>query len=244
MLQKSVVVSAVKRHYALPVASQSTLQAVPAREEPMISPVTRLLSVLLLCALPALGFAAETTPADDPKAAPPQAAATAGPAPLPAASAPAATQQPVRIGYIDVARIGTESELGKASRTQVEGKQKKLQTQLESKRKQLDKQKAALEASFATLTPAQREAKAKGFQKKVEEFQTTVLKAEKELQGLQIDLETALAKAVEQAAAEYGKANGLSLVIVKRELLYMASGVEAEDVTDGIVTLMDAKDKK
>jgi outer membrane protein len=227
-----------------PAVIQFTMQAAPAREEPMISPVTRLLPVLLLCALPALGFAAENAPADDQKTAPPQAAAPAAPAPLPTPSAPAATQQPVRIGYIDVARIGTESELGKASRAQAQGKQKKLQTQLESKRKQLDKQKAALEASFATLTPAQRETKAKGFQKKVEEFQATVLKAEKELQGLQIDLETALAKAVEQAAAEYGKANGLSLVIVKRELLYMASGVEAQDVTDGIMKLMNAKDKK
>ena len=53
-----------------------------------------------------------------------------------------------------------------------------------------------------------------------------------------------LFKAVEQASAELGKAKGLALVIVKRELLYLGSGVDAQDVTADIIALIDAKEPR
>ncbi len=150
-------------------------------------------------------------------------------------------QSVVKLGYADMAKISSESSLGKASQAQAKAKQEKLQTQVQAKRKQLDKQKAAIEATIASLTPAQREAKAKDFQKKVEAFQKFGANAEKEFQVLQEGLSKSLYEAIEQASVEYGKANNLSLVVVKRELLYLANGVDAQDVSDGIIKLMDEK---
>lgn len=147
----------------------------------------------------------------------------------------------MKIGYADMAKISSESSLGKASQSQAKAKQEKLQSQVQTKRKQLDKQKAAIEATIASLTPAQREAKAKDFQKKVEAFQKFGVNAEKEFQTLQEGLSKSLYEAIEQAAVEYGKANNLSLVVVKRELLYLANGVDAQDVSEGIIKLMDEK---
>jgi len=102
-------------------------------------------------------------------------------------------------------------------------------------------QKAAIEAKLQTLSPQQREAKGKEFQKKVEEFQKFGMNAEKELQARQEEFSSRLYKAIEQASTDYGKANNLSLVVVKRELLYLGSGVDALDVTDGIIKLIDRK---
>ena len=116
-----------------------------------------------------------------------------------------------------------------------------LQGQIEAKRKQLDKQKSAIEAKLKTLTPPQREAKAKEFQKKVEEFQKFGMNAEKELQTRQEEFSVKLFKAIEQASADLGKAKGLSLVVVKRELLYLGSGVDAQDVTDDVIKKIDKK---
>ena len=151
------------------------------------------------------------------------------------------SQPAMRIGYVDIARIGRESTLGKTSTAKTKEKQEKFQARILSKRNQLDKQKAAIETTFAKLTPQQRETKGKEFQKKVEEFQKFGLNAEKELQTLQEDLSKALFDAVEQAASEYGKANGLNLVMIKRELLYLGSGVDAQDVTEGIIKMMNEK---
>ena len=196
----------------------------------------KLLTVLLICALPMISVAAETTPTDgDQNTAPPA-------KPLP--SETSSSQQSLRLGYVDVSRLNQESAAGKAAQAQAKEKQKKLQSQLETRRKQLEKQKAALEGKFATLSPAQRDSKAKEFQKKVEEFQKFGLNAEKELQELQEKLLEDLFKSFEEAAAEYGKANGLALVIVKRELLYLSNAVDAQDVTDGILTLLNEKAAK
>ncbi len=107
----------------------------------------------------------------------------------PAAAAPALTLLPkateapkpqmLKLGYVDIARVGAESSLGKASAAQAKQKQEKFQAQLQAKRKQLDKQKAALEAQFPTLNPTQKEAKAQEFQKKVEIFEKLGNGAEK-----------------------------------------------------------------
>lgn len=150
-------------------------------------------------------------------------------------------QPSVRLGYVDLVRIAAESETGKAGQAQLGDLKKKLQRQVEDKRKQLEKQKAAIEAKLQTLTPQQREAKGKEFQKKVEEFQKFGMNAEKELQERQEEFSSRLYKAIEQASADYGTANNLALVVVRRELLYLGSGVDAQDVTDGVIKLIDRK---
>lgn len=201
----------------------------------MTYPFTKILLALLISAIPTLAAAVEPPVADKPVA--PVVAA----APLTAGSEATKPRQTLRLGYVDIGRINTESNLGKASLAQGKEKQQQFQTQLEAKGKQLEKQKKALEAKLPSLTPPQRETKAREFQKKVEEFQKFGQGAERELLALQQSLAKALYEAIEQAAIGYGKANGLSLVVIKRELLYLADGVDAQDVTEGILKSMNQK---
>jgi outer membrane protein len=195
--------------------------------------------VLALSVLPCLAFAAD--PPIVSEATKPTIQQPAAQLPLPAAVQPEAPKSLIKLGYADMAKISAESSLGKASQAQAKAKQEKLQSQLQAKRKQLDKQKASIEATIASLSPAQREAKAKEFQKKVEAFQKLALNAEKEFQTLQEELSKSLYEAIEKASVEYGKSNNLALVVVKRELLYLANGVDAQDVSAGIIKLMDEK---
>ena len=205
----------------------------------MKRPLRMILLSLLACSLAVPVCAAENSAAGTQT--PPPAAPQAAAAPDQKTSVAAAAQQPMRIGHVDLARIAAESETGKAGQTQFAVLKKKLQGQLESKRKQLEKQKAAIEAKLKTLTPPQREAKAKEFQKKVEEFQKFGMNAEKELQAKQEEFSAGLFKAIEQASADLGKTKGLALVVVKRELLYLGSGVDAQDVTDEVIKNIDKK---
>ena len=110
-----------------------------------------------------------------------------------------------------------------------------------AKRKQIERLKANLESRMPSLTPQQREAKAKEFQKKVEDFQRFGMKAEGDLQNFQEGLSKSLYASIEQSAALYGKENGLELVFIRRDVLYSAAGVDARDVTTGIIALMDKK---
>lgn len=212
----------------------------------MKQPFKLLLFTLLACSLTALVGAEENNPAG--KLVPPPSLLPAAPqavlAPVqkPAEAVPA--QQVTRLGHVDLARIAADSETGKAGQAQLVDLKKKLQGQIESKRKQLEKQQAAIESKLKALTPQQREAKGKEFQKKVAEFQKFGMNAEKELQTKQEEFSAKLFKAIELASAELGKAKNLSLVVIKRELLFLGSGVDAQDVTDDVIKKIDGKEAK
>ena len=198
---------------------------------------------IVLFIVPCFAFAAETvTSPEAPKPAPQlQVSAPVTTAPTVKVAETPKVQSTVKLGYADMAKISSESSLGKASQAQAKARQEKLQVQVQARKKQLDKLKASIEASMANLGPAQKEAKAKEFQKKVDAFQKFAINAEKEFQTLQEGLSKALYEAIEQGAVAYGKANNLALVVVKRELLYLANGVDAQDVSDGIIKLMNEK---
>ncbi len=154
--------------------------------------------------------------------------------------APSSATTGVRLGLVDIKRISTESALGKATQAQIKAQQAKLQKQVDTKRHQLDKLKNDIERQLPTLTPAQREAKAKEFQKKVEAFQKFGINTEKEFMETQEKLTKELLTGIEQAANAIGKLKGLSAVVVKRELLYLGSGVEAVDISEEVSQLVDA----
>ena len=205
----------------------------------MKQPLKSLLLTLLISSLSVSVHAA------DPAASQPATAPTPPPAAAPAAAQKPAevvpAQATTRLGHVDMDRIGAESETGKAGMAQINELKKKLQSQVEAKRKQLDKQKAAIETSLKTLSAQQREAKIKEFQKKVDEFQKFGANAEKQLQAKQEEFSSSLVKLIEQASTELGKAKGLALVVIKRELLYLGSGVDAQDVTDDVIKKIDKK---
>jgi len=193
--------------------------------------------ILIACliALPSLVFAADNAAEIKPPAQP----QTAVSAPAEAVPKPASAAQSTRIGYVDIVRIGTESERGKALRTLLTARKDSLQGKLEGKKKALDKLKASIEAKIATMTPKQREAKSKEFQKKVEEFQKLAQTSEEDFGVLQEKETKTLFEAIEQSAVEYGKANGYAAIVVKKELLYVGSSVDAQDVTDALIKALN-----
>lgn len=198
--------------------------------------------VLIACflAFPSLVFAADSVPEVKP-AAPPQPVLSA---PSDAAPKPAAAAQSVRIGYVDIAKIGAESERGKVLRSLLTTKKDTLQGQIEGKKKALDKLKTSIEAKIATMTPQQREAKSKEFQKKLEELQRFARTSEEEFLALQEKETGALYRAIEQSAVEHGKASGFAAIVVKKEQLYIGGSVDAQDVTDALIKALNQGGQK
>jgi outer membrane protein len=210
-----------------------------------ITAVSPLLLLLALLTLPVAAIAADPpVPAGKPNS---PVVTTASPLPATPAAASAAPatepgkkEQAILVGYVEMSRFGTETEAGKAARARLQAKSDGYRAQATAKQKQLEKQKNLLQEKMATLTPKQRETKAKEFEKKVEDYRKFAQNAEKELASLEEEVSRTLYGEVEKAAGGYGKANGLAAVIVKRDLLYVGSGVEARNVTDDIIKIMNA----
>jgi outer membrane protein len=137
-------------------------------------------------------------------------------------------------------KIASESVPGKAAVAEVKSITEKYQAQIKEKEKQLQKQKAAIEAQLPSLTPQQREIKAKEFQKKVGEFQKYVQKADTDVRARQDELLSRLYQSIAAVSSEYGKANGFTAVVMKKEMLYVDAGAEIKDLTEEIIKKVNA----
>ncbi len=174
--------------------------------------------------------------APNPVGAPAPAAAHASPQPSGEAKPPA-----FRLGYADLSKVASESSMGKSARAGFEARADKLKRQIDAKQKNLEKQKATLEAKLPSYTPQQRAAKVKEYEMKVDELRTLLQKAEKEMKPLQEELLKDVYGKIEKAASEYGAANGFSVIVEKRELLYLGKDVDARDVTEALIQKLDGK---
>lgn len=157
----------------------------------------------------------------------------------PAAASPKATetlqsQTPVKIGYVEIAKIASESTPGKAANATMKKKTEKYRAQITTRQKNIEKMKKDIEAKMSSLTPQQREAKVKELQKKIGDYQKYVQDVEKEMQKTENELTESMLKAIQKAASDYGKANGFAAIVPKRDLLYLGDMVEVKDVTEEI----------
>ncbi len=154
---------------------------------------------------------------------------------LPKAVEPAQVQTSVKIGYVDMAKIASESAPGKAEHAKIKEKTEKYRSQIATRQKKLENMKKDIEAKLPTLTPQQRQAKVKELEKKVGEYQKYVKDAEKEMQKTEGELTESMLKALQKAADDYGKANGFAAIVPKRDLLYLGDKVDVKDVTEDII---------
>lgn len=206
------------------------------------APFPRFCLLALLLAAPAVSIAAEMQPAKMPAAA----------VPAPVSVSPAeqknpevsSAEHPVKIGYVDLTRLGSETEAGKAAREKVRKKSERLENQVTTRQRQLEKQKAALQVKLPSLPAKEQEARAREFEKKVDDHRKYLQSVEKEMKGYENEVSRQLFQDIEEAAAAFGKANGYAAIVVKRELLFVGSDVEGEDVTSAVLKLMNPKKEK
>lgn len=204
------------------------------------------LLIAMIIALPTLSGAAESSPAAETQNPLPVPPAVTAPA-LPAIAKPveaAPIRQSPKLGHVDIVRIGSESDRGKALKTLLSSKKDSLQNKIDGKKKQIEKLKNSIEAKLPSMTPQQREAKSKEFQKKLEDFQKLARSSEEEFYELQEKETKALYEEIEKAADAYGKSNNFAVIVVKKELLYIGDAVDTQDITDALIKSLNASGAK
>lgn len=200
------------------------------------------LSAVMCSPLMAADPAATVTKTPAVIAAPPAIAAPeGGTPPYGPRLSPAATPSVVTMGFVDMAKVASDSVPGKAAAAEMKSRSDRLRNQIRAREKQLSKQKADIEATLPSLSPAQRETKAKEFQKKIEAFQKFVQKGGKDIQAREGQLLSRLYQSTQKAAEQIARANGYAAVVIKKELLYMSDTVDMRDLTDETIKLLNIK---
>ena len=142
----------------------------------------------------------------------------------------------LKVGYVDVAKVFDSYERTKTSDATLGQKGKQKQAELEGRLSELKKLRESLEL----LNDQAREAKARQIEEKADELQRFRNSTARDLQRERSKLAKEIFDQIQQAIEEYASANGFSLILNERSLLY---GQSVFDVTDEVLTLLNSRYK-
>ena len=145
---------------------------------------------------------------------------------------PAGWTQDSKIGYVNLARVFDSYQRTKDSEQQLEHKGTQKQAELEAQVNDLKKIREGLDL----LSDAVRESKAKELEEKSDEFQRLKTKSQRELLRERNETARVIVDDIEHAVAEFAKANGFSIILDQRSLLY---GIDGYDVTDAVLKMLN-----
>ena len=147
---------------------------------------------------------------------------------------PLAMAESVKIGYVNLAKVFDEYQRTKESEFGLEQRGKQKQAQLEGQFNELKKLRQGMEL----LNDQAREAKTREIEEKSDEFKRLKTRSERELVGQRNQVAKGILDEIGQVVTEYAKANGFSLVVDQRSLLY---GQDSYDLTDEILTTLNQR---
>jgi len=143
---------------------------------------------------------------------------------------------------VDMQRIISESALGKAAKTSLEGEAKKRQAGLAAQKAELDKLKGELETQASVLSASATEEKRATLEKKAREFERTVQDQREELGRKQSAAIEKIVQQANQAINDLATKGKYKLILEKdsRVVLYSEPSL---DITGEVLKAIDSKTK-
>lgn len=144
----------------------------------------------------------------------------------------------VKIGYVDVRAVLTESKAGKQHRADLEKYIKDKQAVIKKEEEKLNSLKQAFEKDALTLSDAQKQQKQREFQEKVQAFQKMAQDADRELRQKDTEFTNQSIEAIRAIVAEVAREEKMNLVIGRGEVLYADGGM---DLTAKVTQKFDSR---
>ncbi len=146
----------------------------------------------------------------------------------------AVTAAELKMGYVNLAKVFDGYERTKESDRLLEQKGQKKQAELETRATELKKLRESLEL----LSDQAREAKAREAEEKSDEFQRLKTRSQRDLVRERNAMAKTILDEIHQTITDYAKANGFSVMLDQRSLVY---GQDAYDVTDAVLKLLNER---
>lgn len=140
----------------------------------------------------------------------------------------------LKIGYVSLLKIFDGYQRTADSKSVLEQKGKQKQAELEGRFTELKKLRQSLEL----LNDQVKEAKAREVEERADEFKRLKTRSERELVREQSQLARQILEEIDGAVAEYAQANGYTVVLDDRSLLY---GQQTHDVTDDVLKILNQR---
>jgi len=158
-------------------------------------------------------------------------------------STPALAADSLKMGYVDMRAVLTESKAGKQHRAELEGFIKDKQAALRKEEDKLNAMKQSLEKDQLTLSDKQKQDKQRDFQAKVQAFQKMAGEADQELRKKDADYTNKTVESIRKIIADLAKSEKINIVLAKTDMtvLYADDGM---DLTQKVIDKLDAQSAK
>jgi len=158
-------------------------------------------------------------------------------------STPALAADSLKMGYVDMRAVLTESKAGKQHRAELEGFIKDKQAALRKEEDKLNAMKQSLEKDQLTLSDKQKQDKQRDFQAKVQAFQKMAGEADQELRKKDADYTNKTVESIRKIIADLAKLEKINIVLAKTDMtvLYADDGM---DLTQKVIDKLDAQSAK
>ena len=146
-----------------------------------------------------------------------------------------------KIGIVDIQRIMSASDQGKAAKAQIKEKSDKMTQTLKQKGAEIEELKKQFERESMVMGKEKREEKEREFRIKLNDLKSLEKRYRGELQAIEKKLAGEMRKAVYALVEEIGKKEGYLLIINNFDVLYSPGSI---DITDQLIKELNARYKK
>ena len=153
----------------------------------------------------------------------------------------ALAQERIKIGFIDVQRIISESQAGKKAKDRFQAQVKKAEADVLKERQDLERLKNDLDKKGPLLKDEERRNLEADLQKRSVILQRTLGDYQQDLQRRNNEMMAEILKELEQVVTEVGKADKFTLILERSQILYSDQAI---DITNKVIDAYNTRMKK
>jgi outer membrane protein len=154
---------------------------------------------------------------------------------------PSYAQERVKIGYIDIQKVVSESQAGKRARDRFQAQVKKAEADIQKERQEFDRLKADLDKKGPLLKDEERRSLEADLQKRSVNLQRSMSDYQRDLQAKNNEMMAEILKELEKIVSEVGKAEKFTLILERSQILYSDQGI---DITNKVIETYNSRAKK
>jgi outer membrane protein len=152
----------------------------------------------------------------------------------------ALAQERIKIGFIDIQRVISESQPGKRAKDRFQAQVKKAESDVVKERQDLEKLKADIEKKGPLLKDEERRNLEADYQRRSVTLQRAMSDYQQELQQKNNEMMADILKELEQIVNEVGKADKFTLILERSQILYSDQGI---DITSKVIETYNSRKK-
>jgi outer membrane protein len=150
-------------------------------------------------------------------------------------------QERIKIGFVDIQRVISESQAGKRARERFQAQVKKAESDVIKERQDLERMKAELDKKGPLLRDEERRNLEADLQKRSVNLQRAMSDHQQELQAKNNAMMSEILKELEKIVTEVGKAEKFTLILERSQILYSDQGI---DITSKVIETYNSRIKK